>query len=276
MDTSNYFLKVDDAAAFLEGKIKSRPKIALVLSGGLSSFIDRTKVETTISSKDIPNFPVAKTEGHSGSLVFAKFGDTPIVAMIGRFHYYEGHSPASIVFPHFVLNKLGVNTLITTNAVGGINKTFKPGDIMMVTDHINMMGFNPLIGIATQRKTDQFTSLVEAYDKGLMAVARKAAKAIKLDLKEGIYVATSGPSYETKAEISAFRNMAADAVGMSTVPEVIAANFLKMRVLSFSCIANAATDLHEGEMRHSEVLEAMNALAPKAVNLLAGIVGELV
>ncbi len=275
MDFENFFAAVDESAGWIGGKVGRKPEVVIVLSGGLDSFVDDIEGKTEISYKDIPNFPAPKAEGHAGKLIFGKYAGQEIVVMQGRFHYYEGHAPHVIVFPYFVLSKLGAKLLITTNAVGGVNKAFKPGDVMMVTDHINSMGMNPLRGIAVQRKTEQFTSLTNAYDPELQQLSRKISDRIGLDLKEGVYAATPGPSYETKAEVSALRDMGADAVGMSTVPSVIAANFLGMKVLTYSCIANPAADLHDGEMTHEEVLDAMNALAPKAVQLLQGVLEEI-
>jgi purine-nucleoside phosphorylase len=271
----NYFSCVDESAKWLRKKVKALPEVVVVLSGGLSGFLDSLEVETKVVSTDIPNFPSARCEGHKGEIAFGTSCGMNLAVMSGRYHYYEGHPPYAIVFPYFVFAALGAKTVITTNAVGGMNKNYRPGDVMMVRDHINFMGINPLIGLAIQRKTDQFTNMTEAYDAGLRDIARQVAKASGLDLKEGVYVATSGPSYETKAEISALRELGADAVGMSTVPEVIACNFLGLKVLSFSCIANAAADLHEGIMSHKEVLEAMQKLAPNVVGLLKGIVKEL-
>ncbi len=275
MSFETYFDRVEEAATWLKKEAAIQPHAIIVLSAGLEGFIkdmDETKV---VPCEKIVHFPKALAQGHQGSLVFGSIKDVPVVVLSGRFHYYEGHHPSDVVFPYFVLESLGAKNLITTNAAGGVNKSYKPGDIMLVTDHINMMGINPLIGIAVLRDEDQFTSLIEAYDKDLQMIAQKVAKRIGLKLQEGIYLATSGPSYETKAEIAAFRKLGADAVGMSTVPEVIAANFLGLRVLSLSCIANRAADLHKGEMTHAEVLEAMNALAPKAIELLKGIIEEI-
>lgn len=276
MEIETFFDKVDESAAWLKSRVNIEPRVAVVLSGGLQGFADGITDAVQISSSEIPHFPVASAEGHSGKLIFGKFKGIPIVVLAGRYHFYEGHSPRAIVFPYFVMAKLGVRILVATNAAGGISKSFKPGDIMMITDHINMMGFNPLVGIATKRKKDQFTDMTNAYDRELQGVARRAAKKLKLDLKEGVYVAGPGPSYETKAEISVFRKMGADAAGMSTIPEVIAANFLRMRALAFSCIANPAADLHKGNMTHAEVLEAMNAAAPRVIALLNEVVVELI
>jgi len=275
IERESFFACVDEAAAWIGQRTDTRPGIAVVLSAGLGGLTESIEGPKNFASSDIPRFPGARAEGHKGSLSFGTMGGVPIVAMSGRFHYYEGHSPQEVVFPYFVLAALGVRHLITTNAVGGVNKRFKPGDLMLVTDHINMMGINPLVGVAVQRPKDQFTSLVGAYDEGLRAIAMEVAKGIGLRVKEGVYLATSGPSYETKAEIAAFRKLGADAVGMSTVPEVIAARFLGMKVLSLSCIANPAADLHEGEMTHKEVLDAMNRLAPKAISLIEGVIEEI-
>ncbi len=275
MDGADFFNKVNESADWLAGSLKIRPSMVIVLSGGFGGFVDLLEGKTVFSSSEIPNFPTSKAEGHSGKIVFGDMFGVPVAVMQGRYHYYEGHSPQSVVFPHFVFNKLGAKVLVTTNAVGGIKKTLKPGDIMMIRDHINFMGINPLIGLAVLRKTDQFTSMTDAYSARLRAIAKRAAKKAKVSLKEGVFIATSGPNYETKAEIGMFRKWGADAVGMSTVPEVIAANFLGMEVVSFSCIANKASDLHEGKMTHAEVLLAMNSMAKKAVSLLRAFVAEM-
>lgn len=275
MEIGSFFSSVDESADWLRTKMRKKPTTAVVLSGGLDAFVDGMKDRIEIPYAEIPHFPSPKAEGHSGKMIFGEFSGVSLIVLQGRFHYYEGHEPHVIVFPYFVMEKLGVRTLVTTNAVGGINEGFKPGDIMMVTDHLNFMGMNPLRGIAVQRKTDQFTSLTGAYDPGLQKLSRSISSRLGIEVKEGIYAATPGPSYETKAEVSAFRKLGADAVGMSTVPAVIAANFLGMKVLTYSCIANPAADLHSGTMSHSEVLDAMNAMAPKAVDLLKGVVEEI-
>ncbi|MBN1283726.1 MAG: purine-nucleoside phosphorylase [Proteobacteria bacterium] len=274
MDTESYFSRVEEAAAWLRGRASMSPRVVVVLSAGLGSFVGDMEGTSSISSSEIPHFPRAMAEGHEGRLVFGRMKGVPMVAVSGRFHCYEGHSPQSVVFPYFVLTNLGARILITTNAAGGVNRKFRAGDLMIVRDHINMMGINPLVGIAVQRRHDQFTSMNRAYDPALRDIALREARRIRMKLREGVYLAVMGPSYETKAEIAAFRRMGADAIGMSTVPEVIASNFLGLRVLSFSCIANPAADLHEGEMSHAEVLESMQRLSPRAVRLLEGIVAE--
>ncbi len=275
MERESFFACVDEAADWIGKRTDMEPVAAVVLSAGLGGLTESIGSPKNFISSDVPHFPSAHAEGHKGSISLGLLRGVPVAAMSGRFHYYEGHLPHEVVFPYFVLRKLGVRYLITTNAVGGINRKFRPGDLMLVSDHINMMGINPLVGIAVHREKDQFTSLVGAYDEGLREIARGVAKGVGLKLREGVYLATSGPSYETRAEIAAFRKLGADAVGMSTVPEVIAARFLGMKVLSLSCIANPAADLHEGEMTHKEVLDAMNRLAPKAISLIEGVIEEI-
>lgn len=256
-------------------KVKAPPKLLLVLSGGLSDFVHEMKNAVALRSAEIPHFPKAKTEGHNGEIVFGHYHDFPIAVMKGRFHYYEGLSPQEVVFPYFVLNELGVKFLVTTNAVGGVRPDLKAGDIMVVTDHINLMGTNPLIGLSVLRPNDQFPSLQRAYDPQLISLAEQAAKSQKISLNKGIYLANAGPSYETPAEIRMYRMMGADAVGMSTVFEVIAARFMKMQVLAFNIIANLSADRHPGEMRHDEVLQAMQKSQAKVLGLLREVVTSI-
>ncbi|MFH1654595.1 MAG: purine-nucleoside phosphorylase [Pseudomonadota bacterium] len=275
MEYSSYFQEVEKSVKWFEKRIFSNPEVLLVLSGGLDEFLNLLEDRITIQSEDIPNFPKSCAEGHKGSIHFGKYKGVNLALMQGRYHYYEGHSPQAVVFPYFVFHGLGIKTLISTNAVGGIRKDLAPGDIMMITDHINMMGINPLIGIAVKRDENQFTSMIDAYDPLLRKLALSAAKKEGIDLKEGVYLATSGPSYETPSEIKVFRMMGADTVGMSTVPSVIACRFLGVRVLSFCCIANKSADLHEGQMQHSKVLQAVNQMSPKVVKLLLKLIPEI-
>lgn len=275
IDFSDFYKKADEAAQYIENRVEVAPELLVVLTGGIAGFMDDVEDQEAIPFADIPHFTEARAEGHEGKVVFGTLHGKRIAAMQGRFHYYEGHHPASVVFPLFVFERRGVGTLITTNAVGGIRQDLEPGDVMLIVDHINMMGINPLIGLAMEREEDQFTSLTEAYDPRLLKIIRRAANDRGVLLKEGVFAAMSGPSYETKAEVRALRTLGADAVGMSTVPEVIAANFLGMKVASLSCIANAAADRHGGEMSHGEVLLAVSEAAPKMIELLNAVVGAL-
>lgn len=275
MDYSGFLKQVEEAAAFISSQVHTRPKIAIILTAGLDDYVDGFVDHLEVKYADVPHFASATAEGHEGKFVFGQRAGLPLVAMQGRFHFYEGHHPLQVIFPHFVLEKLGVKAIVTTNAVGGIRYDLGPGDIMLITDHINMMGINPLVGVATLKESDQFTDMIEAYDQTLAEVARRAAAMSGITLKEGVFAAVSGPSYETRAEILALRVLGADAVGMSTVPEVITARFVGMKVLALSCVANAAADRHEGEMSHREVLDAVSAAAPKFVKLLSAITNEL-
>lgn len=275
MNIQAYFEHVSAAEKFLRGKAKSAPKAVVVLSGGMEGFVAAMTDKVEVLAKDIPHFPTTRVEGHSGKLTFGKYGGVPLVAMQGRYHYYEGHTPQDVVFPYFVMNALGATHALTTNAVGGITETLAVGDILVVTDHINMMGTNPLIGLAMSRNTNQFTSMQDAYCKTLRELAHAVAKSEGLALKDGIYLGTPGPSYETPAEIRMFRQMGADSVGMSTVFETIACNFLGMKVLTLNCISNVSADRFTGTMSHEHVIKAMQDMQPKVVRLLQGVVQQL-
>lgn len=274
MKLEPYFQKVAEAAAFLSQRVQ-RPKIVVVLSGELGSFADGMRNTQTIASGDVPHFFKSRVEGHQGEMVFGEWGGVPIAVLKGRHHYYEGLTPQEVVFPYFVLRELGCDFLISTNAVGGIRNDLHVGDIMMVQDHINMMGSNPLIGITVQRSKDQFPSMQEVYDLQLMQVASEVAQEQSIELKKGIFLATHGPSYETPAEIHMYRSFGADTVGMSTVFENIAAKYLGIRILTFNIIANPSADRHKGKMSHKEVLETMHKSKDKVVTLLEGVVSEI-
>ena len=256
----SYYKKVEEAVTFLRKKISISPKLIVVLSGGLQKSADILTDTLLLKSTDIPHFPQAKAEGHRGELLFGKYHGYPLVGLRGRYHFYEGLSAQEVVFPYFVLKQLGAEIVMSTNAVGGIRADLNPGDILLVTDHINMMGTNPLISLATHHPTEQFTSMNDCYDPHLRKLAHEVAARQKIKLKEGVFIATSGPSYETKSEIKMLRGWGADTVGMSSVFEVIASRFLKMRVLMLNIITNPAADRHEGELSHQEVLDAMEKI----------------
>lgn len=275
MNIQTYFEHVAVAEKFLRSKTKISPKAVVVLSSGMEGFVAAMTDKTEISASDIPHFPTTRVEGHAGKLIFGMYSGVPLVAMQGRYHYYEGHTPQDVVFPYFVMNALGATHAITTNAVGGIRDTLNVGDIMVTTDHINMMGTNPLIGLAMSRTTNQFTSMQDAYSKDLRELAHTVSKAEGVALKEGVYLGTPGPSYETPAEIRMFRQMGADTVGMSTVFEVIACNFLGMKVLTLNCISNVSADRFTGVMSHEHVIKAMKDMQPKVIKLLQGVVKKL-
>lgn len=274
MKLEGYFDRVGEAANFLSQKAFP-PKMAVVLSGGLGAFVDGMRQTRVIAAKEIPHFPRTRVEGHKGELIFGQWGGIPIVALKGRIHYYEGVAPQEVVFPYFVLRDLGCDFLVTTNAVGGVRNDLKPGDIMAVTDHINLMGTNPLVGLTVQYPKNQFPSMQDVYDPELLRLAERVAREQNIELKKGIFLANLGPSYETPAEIRMCRSLGADSVGMSTVLENIAAKYLQMRILTLNIIANEAADRHNGKMSHQEVLAAMKKSAAKVVTLLEGVVSEI-
>jgi purine-nucleoside phosphorylase len=237
------------------GKLsRLRPTLAMVLGSGFQEALARLKIETEIPYEKLAGFPPVGVTGHAGKLLLGIFGRTPVIVLSGRAHFYEGHTLDQVTFGIRVLAELGVQDLLLTNAAGGINKKFRPGDFMVLTDHINLMGENPLRGPASP-KWPRFVDMTRTYDPGLAHLLHKTGKQCKLTLRRGIYLAVSGPSYETPAEIEAFARLGADAVGMSTVPEAIVARQCGMKVAGLSCITNVAAGRGGGTLSHAEVLE---------------------
>lgn len=235
-------------------KVNYVPEIGIILGSGLGEFADTIENKIVIKYSDIPEFPTTTVEGHSGELIFGEIAGRKIVAMKGRVHYYEGFDISKVVYPTKLLCELGIKTLIVTNASGGINKDFKPTDLMLISDHINFSGQNPLIG-ENDEKGSRFIDMSYAYSKELRDKAKSAAKNINLDVKEGVYIWFTGPSYETPAEVRMARVLGADAVGMSTVPEVIVARHRGVEVLGISCVTNMAAGILDKELEHKEVME---------------------
>ena len=249
-----------------------KPEIGIILGSGLGEFADE-HCDTAISYNDIPNFVKSTVQGHKGRLVFAEIAGKKVVMMQGRNHFYEGHSMAEITYPVKVMKKLGVKTLILTNAAGAVNKTVKPADLMFITDHINFMGTNPVIGPNDETLGERFPDMSEIYKKDLIAKAEQCANKLGLSPHKGVYFATTGPSYETPAEIRMAGLLGADAVGMSTVPEAIVANYCKMNVLGISCITNAASGVNSSEkLSHQEVIDAANKAKSSFKALLKAII----
>lgn len=244
-----------------------KPEIGIILGSGLGDLAD-TYCEFAIPYDKIPRFSKSTVAGHKGQLVFATIGEKKVVMMQGRIHYYEGHSMQEITYPVKVMKMLGVKTVIITNAAGAINKSFRPGDLMVITDHINMMGDNPLIGPNDDTLGPRFPDMSEVYNKNLVKMADAAARILRMDLKHGVYIASSGPSYETPAEIKMARYLGADAAGMSTVPEAIVANYCGMKVLGISCISNYASGVSTKKLSHEEVIETTNAVKSKFKELI--------
>ncbi len=266
--------KIKQAVDFLKKEVATPPTVVVILSGGLTQFVDGLKDQQSLDVASIPHCPKSTAEGHKGQVVFGKYNNTRVAVFMGRTHYYEGYSLQEITFSLHAMHVFGAKTLMITNAVGAVNPSFAPGDLMVIRDHMNFMGDNPLRGIANQTKT-QFVDMTSAYTSSLQQVAHQVAEEQKLRLREGVYLATTGPSYETPSEIRAFRQLGADAVGMSVVPEVIVASFHRMHVLGISIIANMAADLHVGGMNHAEVLKAVQASESKLVALLQGVLDRL-
>ena len=255
------------AAARLKNVSKLRPKLAIVLGSGFHHALTELRVDAKISYAKIPGFPKPTVSGHAGELYFGHLGETPVLVLSGRAHFYEGHEMERVTFAVRALAAFGITDLLLTNATGGINKKFRAGDFMVLTDHINFMGVNPLRGPAIAG-LPRFVDLTEAYDKKLRGLLFKAGKISKQKLRHGVYLAVSGPSYETPAEIRAFATLGADAVGMSTVPEAIVARQLGLRVAAVSCITNLAAGISKENLSHAEVLETAERVKKSGAALI--------
>src|SRR5574344_1323388 len=260
---------------YLKEKTKNfKPEIGIILGSGLGEFAQDFD-GISVAYKDIPDFPTSNVQGHKGQLVFCKIFGKKVVMMQGRCHFYETKSMEKSTFPIKVMKKLGVKKLIVTNAAGAINKEFVPSDLMIITDHINCMGTNPLMGENDESLGTRFPDMSEVYKKYLIKLAREAAQEAKIEVKEGIYAATTGPSYETPAEVRMLRTLGADAAGMSTVPETIVANYCGMDVLGISCLSNYASGVSEKKLCHEEVIETTNITKNKFKTLLLKIIKKI-
>ncbi len=266
---------MEDTLEFIKGKINNfSPEIGIILGSGLGELADKY-CDISISYNDIPNFIKSTVKGHKGRLVFAEISGKKVVMMQGRNHYYEGHTMKEITYPVKVMKKLGVKTLILTNAAGGVSEKMKAGDLMLITDHINFMGANPLVGPNDETLGERFPDMTEIYKKKLIELAEKCAKDLGINIKEGIYFANSGPSYETPAEIRMAEMLGADAVGMSTVPEAIVANYCGLNVLGISCISNSASKSGGDKLSHEDVIETTNKVKEKFKKLIVNIIEKL-
>lgn len=246
------------ATKFIQDKIdkKYSPKIALILGSGLGDLANEVKNPVKIKYHEIPAFKQSSVDGHVGQLVIGKLENKEVLIMQGRIHYYEGYTLQEVTFPIKVMKKLGIEKLIITNAAGAINENFKIGSLMLIKDHINFMGINPLIGKNDNELGTRFPDMTEIYDKKLLDIAKNCAEKLDINIFEGVYTATSGPSYETPAEVKMFKVLGADAVGMSTVPEAIVASYCGMKVLGISCLVNYAAGITDKKLSHSDVMEA--------------------
>jgi purine-nucleoside phosphorylase len=283
----SYFNQVSVAALYLRDKIapafpgKTEPHIGIVLGSGLGAVADAVANPVMVPYAEIPHFSQSTVEGHSGRIVAGLLGGEPVVIMQGRVHFYEGYSPAQVTFPMRVLGLLGVRTVILTNAAGGIQQGYRVGQLVALADHINLMGWNPLVGPNEPRFAVRpgaglrFFDMTEAYSKPLLSLAVETAKAEGFSLEQGVYLAVSGPSFETPAEILAFRNLGATLVGMSTVPETIVARHMGIEVLGISCVTNLAAGLGATQLSHAEVFEAGRQVEQRLAGFLQRLVPQI-
>jgi purine-nucleoside phosphorylase len=265
--------RLDEAAAVVRERTPLQPTFGAVLGSGLGAFADGLADSVVIPFDEIPHFPAPTVEGHAGALVVGLIEGVPIAALKGRVHYYEGRSLPEVVFPVRVLGRLGVRTLVLTNAAGAINPAFQPGELMVLRDHINLLG-NPLIGPNEGELGPRFPDMSTAYDPELRKIAVRAGTAAGATMHEGVYIAVTGPSYETPAEIRMARALGADAVGMSTVPEVLAARHMGMRVVALSCLTNPAAGVSEQPLDHRDVLVVGERLRSTLLDVLTRVVTE--
>ena len=267
--------RIEQTAAQIRTRCGAVPETAVVLGSGLGDFADRLAGAYVTPYEDLPNWPRPAVVGHSGRLVIGNIADRRVAALAGRAHFYEGHDLETVVFAVRVMGRLGVKQVILTNAAGGINTAFAQGALMIIDDHINLLGSNPLIGPNDDRLGVRFPDMSEVYSARMREIADTAAAAAGIPVRHGVYVATHGPSYETPAEIRYFRKIGADAVGMSTVPEAIAARHMGLEVLGISCITNMAAGVLPGPLNHEEVMDTARRVRGSFIALLEGILARL-
>lgn len=264
-----------EASQYINSHAKAEPVVGLILGSGLGVLGNEINDQVVIPYSDIPHFPTSTVAGHEGQLVLGNLEGKQVIAMQGRFHYYEGYSMDQVTFPVRVMKELGIQSIIVTNAAGGINKEFSPGDLMLISDHINNMGTNPLIGPNDNKLGVRFPDMSTVYDEEYIQLAERCAMELGLMVKKGVYVGNTGPTYETPAEINMLRTLGGDAVGMSTVPEVIVAGHANLRVLGISCISNMAAGILDQPLSHKEVIETTNKVQENFLQFVKKILKEL-
>jgi purine-nucleoside phosphorylase len=267
--------RIDEAAGFLRARMKGSPRVGIILGSGLGEVVESLEIDDAIDYGQIPNAPVSAVAGHHGRILLGRHGSLPVVVLQGRVHFYEGWEMEDVVFLARVVARLGISRAIVTNAAGGINVDFVPGDLMLITDHINLFGSNPLRGPNLDALGERFPDMSECYPESLQVIAKEVAGREGLQLKEGVYVGVSGPSYETPAEIRAFRVLGGDAIGMSTIPEVIALGQMGIPVLGISCITNMAAGILPRKLTHSEVIETTARVRKEFARLLIGALARI-
>jgi len=266
--------KVQETVSFIKEKTNFTPEYGVILGSGLGSFTDDIQIEFTLPYTDIPNFPVSTVEGHKGALVFGTIGTKKVVAMQGRFHFYEGYSMKEVTFPVRVMKYLGVEKLVVSNASGGVNSSYNVGDIVLIKDHVNMMPEHPLRGKNDERFGPRFVNMSEPYSKKMILKAKELAQKLNIEVKEGIYLGLQGPTFETLAEYKMVKNIGADCVGMSTVPEVIVARHMEMETFGLSVITDMGDEDNIETISHSEVLQAAKSAEPKVRILIKELILE--
>ncbi|MDX5475509.1 MAG: purine-nucleoside phosphorylase [Bacillaceae bacterium] len=266
---------MNSSVSYIKEKLISTPTIGLILGSGLGVLAEEIQSPIVIPYSEIPDFPVSTVEGHAGQLVIGELEGKTVIAMQGRFHFYEGYSMEKVTFPVRVMKLLGVETVVVTNAAGGVNTSFEAGDLMIITDHINNMGTNPLIGPNDAQFGARFPDMSTAYCKDLQKLAKATAEKLGIKVQEGVYVGNTGPTYETPAEVRMLRTWGADAVGMSTVPEVIIARHSGMKVLGISCISNMAAGILDQPLTHDEVMETTEMVRANFLSLVKTIIKDM-
>lgn len=271
----NLMSKIKNASDFIKSKTKYTPELGLILGSGLGAIADKIENAEYYPYESLPNFPVSTVSGHAGRLVIGTFQGKQVVAMQGRFHFYEGYEMNDVTFPVRVMKLLGVKTLIVTNAAGAVNTSYKAGDLMLISDHINLSGRNPLIGKNLDEFGTRFPDMSNAYNKDLRTKVRTIAKNLDIKLQEGVYCMFSGPTYETPAEVKMARILGGDAAGMSTAPEVVVANHCGIKVLGVSCMTNMAAGILEQPLTHQEVMETSEMVRETFIKLMTTIIKEI-
>ena len=275
MASTSLYERAEHATRIIRSRISVEPRIAIVLGSGLGGFADDFAEAVAIPYEDIPGFVRSTAQGHAGRLVIGNVESIPVLAMQGRVHYYEGYSLEEVTFPIRVFNLLGIKTLVLTNAAGGINVQLTQGALMVISDHLNLMGVNPLRGPNDERFGPRFPDMTSVYSPELQELVIEEAKGINVEVRRGIYGALSGPSYETPAEIHLLRNLGADAVGMSTVPEAIVARHMGIEVLGISCITNMAAGISDAPINHEEVMATGDRVRATFTELLQRVIGAI-
>lgn len=267
--------KLTETVNFLKSKVRTKPRIGVILGSGLGHFVQHLQIQAAFPFGSIPNFIPPTVEGHSGNLIFGKIDDVELVILQGRLHYYEGHSMETVVFPARVIALLGIEILIITNSAGGYGEGMNPGDFMIIEDHINLMGNNPLMGPNIKELGPRFPDMTDVYDPELITIAERIFRSQKTFFHKGVYVGVTGPTYETRSEIKMFKAIGGKAVGMSTVPEVIACNHLGLRIAAISCITNLAAGISQNKLTHAEVTETAKKVEQKFCSFLKEFVTKI-